>query len=155
MSCIVIPKIKPGTSSIVEEVGNLGFKVTSPKINGANYHFDVEVEADRWKEVLDKVFDMSFFDKYSFHLEKDADDAPPVPVISTLPKPRKRLLKSSEVFVPPPTDAPADQPADQTADQPTDQPKEQPANPAPEQQPEETPKPAEPNKDGKRKRLLG
>lgn len=139
VSCIVIPKLLPDASKIIEDVGNLGFKITAPKLNGANYHFDIE--AASWKAVLDKVFDLGFFDKYSFHLEKDVDDAPPVPTTSTAPKARKRLMKSSEVFIPPPADSPAEKPAEAPAK----------AGPA---QPAEAAKPAE-KKDGKRSRLLG
>jgi len=83
---------------------------------------------------------MSFFDKYSFHLEKDVDDTPPAPATNE-PKVRKRLQKTSELFIPPTTESPADKPA------------EPPANPSP-SQPVEQSKPAEPKKEGKRARLL-
>lgn len=124
-------------------VGDLGFKITSPKLNGANYHFDVDISC--WETVLEKVFEISFFEKYSFHLENDIDDAPPIPTITSEPKVRKRLLKSSQVFIPPTA----------TAESPADKPAEPPVITAPVTATQQTniPKPAEPKKEGKRGRL--
>lgn len=77
----MVPRKGHKVASAEADTQKLGvpFKSNGVKKNA----FHIEVEQGKIIKFLTAVFDPKFYEKYSFHLEKDDDDALPEPVEST------------------------------------------------------------------------
>lgn len=98
ISCILVPKTRGAqTGKASVEILRLGVPFQNSRDVGEALHFDVISGAVHI--LLDKVFSLPFYEHFSFHLGQDEDDTPTI--AKPQAKKRARLVKTSEVFIPP------------------------------------------------------
>lgn len=95
ISCLIIPRKGQGHASVQADTQNLGIPFKVIGLDKAGLH--IEVEQGKIVQFLKVVFDPNYYDKYSFHLEKDADDEPPEPLEQTEHSTKRLMAKEKEM----------------------------------------------------------
>jgi hypothetical protein len=81
INCLIVPRKGQNSSSLESDTKKLGVPFKSNGVKRNTLY--IEVETGKIINFLKGAFDPLFYDRYSFHLEKDDDDALPEPVEST------------------------------------------------------------------------
>lgn len=81
ISCIIVPRNLKDVSSTEADTQKLGITFKNLGLSKTGLH--IEVEQGKIVQFMNAAFDPHFYDKYSFHLDKDEDDALPEPVDTT------------------------------------------------------------------------
>lgn len=95
ISCLIVPRKGQSTANLQSDTESLGVPFKVIGLDKAGLHIDVE--QGRIIHFLNAVFQPSYYEKYSFHLEKDEDDEPPEASEQTEPTAKHIVAKQKEI----------------------------------------------------------
>lgn len=95
ISCLIIPRKGQSTSNIQSDTQNRGVPFKLIGLDKAGLH--LEVEQGKIIQFLKAVFEPTYYEKYSFHLEKDEDDGLPEPLEQASHAVNRLMIKEKEM----------------------------------------------------------
>lgn len=95
INCLVVPRRGQSTANLKSDTESLGVPFKLVGLDKAGLH--IEVEQGKIIKLLKSVFEAGFYEKYSFHLEKDEDDGPPEPSEYNEPTQKRMFSKEKEI----------------------------------------------------------